>query len=128
MGSSSGYIYFVKPQGSSVVKIGFSTDPDKRLRSLQLMNHTPLKIVAKIKATQRDEQWLHQELKAYRVRGEWFRLSSFEVFRAVFIARCLNAGVEPDMEKFLDWADRRLSEGAKGEPPSNDLGDGVLGV
>lgn len=71
-----GYIYIIG--GSSSVppyKIGYSCDPKRRLKDLQVASPVELKCyyVAHLRQkTKKSEKKIHKELKDYKVRGEWF--------------------------------------------------------
>lgn len=67
-------IYFITA-GDGLVKIGFSIDVEKRIRSLATGSSAELQILLTINGTRSDEKALHQSFKADRVRREWFRLS-----------------------------------------------------
>ena len=55
-------------------KIGYSTNPFKRLKEVQTGCPFPLMIIAKYKGNRTMETLLHRKYKSYKVRnrGEWF--------------------------------------------------------
>lgn len=60
------------------VKIGFSSKPEMRERTLQ--EEVPdFQIIHKVKGTWQDEQNLHAKFASKRIRGEWFDLSEEEI-------------------------------------------------
>lgn len=68
------YVYLITC--GEFTKIGLATDPERRLANMQAGNPYEMKI-AKIWHTltpQIDEECLHAQFEAYRIRGEWFRL------------------------------------------------------
>lgn len=70
------YLYFIQ-SGYGCIKIGISADVDKRMATMQTGNEKRLHVVAKVLFPSRTEayaleQELHQSLKKYRTRGEWF--------------------------------------------------------
>lgn len=72
-------VYFVQSgkvtaDGTAPVKIGFSTDIERRMRQLQTAHHEPLKRLACVIGTQAIEAFFHRMFSAQRIRGEWFRL------------------------------------------------------
>lgn len=69
---NEGWVYFIR--GGQHIKIGWSPDPEKRLKALATGNAHPLTVLAKFPGSVRDEKLLHRLLKPYRVRadGEWF--------------------------------------------------------
>lgn len=76
----SGYVYLIAEQ-HGLVKIGKATDPDARLESLQAVIPYPLVLLLTIPAVDfhRLERELHQRFASLRVRGEWFRLSPYDI-------------------------------------------------
>lgn len=70
-----GTVYFIRAINDlGPVKIGFSTEPDGRLSTLQTSHHGELKIIAAIEGTREDERALHERFASVRMRGEWFRV------------------------------------------------------
>ena len=74
------FLYIVCDSSESVVKIGYSSDPQTRLRSLQTGYPLPLRVyhtvsVAEDRARQLERK-VHHELGIYRTRGEWFCVSA----------------------------------------------------
>lgn len=68
------HTYVVGMEGSNLVKIGYAADPKKRLQSLQVGQPAALNLLW---YTPGDfEAALHRTFEAYRVRGEWFDLST----------------------------------------------------
>ena len=68
-----GYIYFIQSETGGSVKIGFATDPDKRLGGLQVGRTDTLRILGVIRSRRSKEGELHEQFAAHRVRGEWFK-------------------------------------------------------
>ena len=60
------------------IKIGVSTDCEKRLSGLKSSNPLPLKLIFEssnlFRNSTRMERWLHAHLDSYRISGEWFSL------------------------------------------------------
>jgi hypothetical protein len=74
----SHYVYAIAASAVDAVKIGISSDPADRLRSLQTGCPVPLKLRASQDCLDREaarwcEQHLHRRLKRYRLDGEWFK-------------------------------------------------------
>lgn len=69
----TGYIYFIS-NGESV-KIGFSKDPEKRLKNLQTANPVELKLLYFEKGNSNIESRLHKLFSKDRIQGEWFNFS-----------------------------------------------------
>jgi hypothetical protein len=64
--------YFIKPVNHEVVKIGTTTDVQRRLEGLQCGWYEELRLVA---VTSMEESELHQRFSKYWIRGEWFEYS-----------------------------------------------------
>lgn len=65
-------IYLIENQQNSAYKIGFSENPEKRLKALQTSNPTKLKLVATLEGDQQLEKEFHKKFKDFRLLGEWF--------------------------------------------------------
>lgn len=72
-----GYVYFIVDEEGKRVKIGFSHEPEKRLRQLQTANAQRLTLLAAIPGTKEDERFLHQQFGSARGINEWFRMTSY---------------------------------------------------
>jgi len=70
--SAEGYVYVVGAAGSSVVKIGYSSNVTKRLRALQNASPAPLSVMWTTRGDMSTERRLHREFDKCRIRGEWF--------------------------------------------------------
>lgn len=68
-----GFVYLMLDTVNDFVKIGFSTNPRKRERTLQ-SEKPSISIVANYQGRISDERRLHEMFAARRVRGEWFDL------------------------------------------------------
>lgn len=73
------YLYAICDESTGHIKLGYSLNPEERLRELQTGNSGALRLVhrARIREDRARpvEQRLHLELNHLRVRGEWFKLS-----------------------------------------------------
>lgn len=65
-------IYFLLSPETNTVKIGFTTNVDKRLSVLQTGSPYQLQLVKVISGSPRKEKQLHQKFAEYNIRGEWF--------------------------------------------------------
>ena len=63
--------YFVQAGPDGPIKIGITTDFDKRLRSLQTSSPLPLRILGVVPKDIEDD--CHVALAEWRVHGEWFK-------------------------------------------------------
>ena len=68
-----GFIYLIENTDTGNVKIGFSANPEKRLKELQSISGCSLRIIGTKKGTQAREKELHRKFSQYRIRGEWFK-------------------------------------------------------
>lgn len=66
------FIYAIINRHDNVVKIGFSSDPQKRLSQLQIGTVHPLEILMTFAADSTVEREIHNKLAKYRRSGEWF--------------------------------------------------------
>ena len=66
MSTTKGFVYFAPKDG--LLKIGFSTHPQRRARELK--PDGPLKLIV---GTSDIEKELHQRFNVQRVTGEWFK-------------------------------------------------------
>lgn len=68
------YVYAIRERGSDTVKIGRTNDPSRRLRELQVSCAKSLEFEFIISCHNAHilEKSMHEALKSYRLRGEWF--------------------------------------------------------
>lgn len=71
-----GVVYFIRAKGVSLVKIGYSSNPEQRLRNLQTSCPHQLDILATLPGSQQTEADIHKKFGHLRMNGEWFRLTS----------------------------------------------------
>ena len=65
-------IYFIQSDENGLIKIGSSTDPERRLRELQTSSNAPLRILLTLPGTSEEEALLHERFRNYRQQGEWY--------------------------------------------------------
>lgn len=80
----SGKVYVIGSEDFSYVKVGYSIR--SRLEQLQVGNPFELKLLAIFPAERTTEELLHQQLRDWRVRGEWYELGPHE--EAIEAVRC----------------------------------------
>lgn len=69
------YIYMAAQEGSGCVKIGFASDPNKRMRALQTGSSTKIELIFSMKClAEACEKFLHKEFSELRQHGEWFKV------------------------------------------------------
>lgn len=66
-------IYFIQVGENGLIKIGYSRNPDKRLETIQSNNHEILNPLGKIPGSLQREKEIHDDLKEFRHKGEWFK-------------------------------------------------------
>lgn len=87
------FLYIIASSSEGPVKLGFSADPQKRLKQLQTgsalvlsLHHVEEVDSARVKIAERA---LHKLLGHKRLKGEWFNLSVEEaVFEVVHVRMC----------------------------------------
>jgi len=70
-----GYVYFIEAVGLKRLKIGYSDDPDKRVRTLATGSPVSLRVLAKMPGTQAMEKEIHAKFAHLKVENEWFHLT-----------------------------------------------------
>ena len=78
VGNQAHFIYFIFNNDSNAIKIGRAKNVSKRLQALQTSSPAVLKLLKTIPveglaATRSLELALHEQFKALRINGEWFR-------------------------------------------------------
>lgn len=88
-----GYVYAIRNDASSAVKIGFSGSPLRRLRQLQTASPSTLRLLCAVPTFQTYEVAMHETFASRRLAGEWFDDADGLVSRtmegtAAFFRRC----------------------------------------
>lgn len=85
------FVYLIRDLDTKLIKIGHSTDPDQRLRSLKkqptlLPRQNNFELLFAWQSCPCREQYLHALFVSQRVRGEWFDLDEDDIdfVRATF--------------------------------------------
>jgi hypothetical protein len=71
-GRDDGFIYFIESGVGGLIKIGYATDPVKRMNSFLTGNPNELNLLALIPGTLKDERALHRLFKEHQIVREWF--------------------------------------------------------
>ena len=66
-------IYIIQEQDSGDTKIGWSINPEVRIRTLQGERTGKLEILRTLAAPRWAEFWFHRQFKVHRIAREWFR-------------------------------------------------------
>ena len=71
---NEGYIYIAKIEETGHIKVGRSKTPTKRIKHFDTIMPVKVHIVSWFYADDcvAAEAWLHEHLKDFRVKGEWF--------------------------------------------------------
>jgi hypothetical protein len=73
-------LYFIQmAEAPYHFKIGRAKDPNKRLKQLQTGSSIKLKLVHIFKGLGNKEKMLHEELRRWRLEGEWFSCNRYSV-------------------------------------------------
>jgi len=67
-----GFVYFLQSGQDGPIKIGYTTDIQKRIKALQTAHPFPLKLLLVINGNVDDESKLHKKFNSLRLCGEWF--------------------------------------------------------
>jgi hypothetical protein len=84
----SGYVYGIRNLDNNHLKVGFSNDPQRRLRQLQTANSSKLEIVFTVRADNwmGSEKAFHRALSGDTLRGEWFSSAAADNVQTVMRA------------------------------------------
>ncbi len=69
-----GVVYFIEAPATGLVKIGKTTDLQKRFAALSTQSPTPLRVLKTIPGYSDEERALHERFAKHRRHGEWFEL------------------------------------------------------
>lgn len=97
-------VYFIRNPETRSVKVGWSDDPESRLRTLQTANEVELILEAVLPGSESTERTLHDRWASHHIRGEWYsdndELNDF--IRAVALVSCV-AEFGHDAVATLSW-------------------------
>jgi hypothetical protein len=77
------FVYVIGSEGSTLVKIGRSTDVKKRLAAIQCMSPAPLAVLWQVEGDPELETAPHRLFKNYRAHGEWFDFEGHDPVQVV---------------------------------------------
>ena len=80
-----GYVYFIMAVALDRVRIGWTTDPDRRPGELVRSSPVPLEYAALLPGTQEDEAWLQYRFRHLNTHDDWFNLT-------------------PELRAYIEWA------------------------
>lgn len=68
-----GRVYFIQAASGGPIKIGYSTNVEGRLQTLQIASSQRLELLVSIPGSRATEAMIHHEFRSGRLEGEWFR-------------------------------------------------------
>jgi hypothetical protein len=71
-----GAVYFLRDTDRRQIKIGYSSDVEKRVKRIRAMNCGQVELIGRIQSPRWYERLLHEIFARDRVHGEWFRESA----------------------------------------------------
>lgn len=77
------WVYLMSDGRDRYFKIGFSADPQRRVRELNTGAPLGIEVLWQEPGSVHDEAWLHDYFHARRARGEWFLFDDQDPIRAV---------------------------------------------
>lgn len=72
-----GFIYFIQGEFGGAIKVGFSKNPEERLKQLQTGYPDTLQRLLLVAGNEQDERNFHKEFEKFRLNGEWFKPDKF---------------------------------------------------
>ena len=102
-------IYFIR-QSNKFIKIGYSADPQSRLKELQTGSPSKLHIQAVIDGNTQTEKGLHEMFAHLRAKGEWFRYTDELKW---FIRTAKNSSSKNIKTLYMESQSLRISSKAK---------------
>lgn len=69
---SKNRVYFIREGLSGPIKIGLSSQPEKRLVNLQVANPYLLRVLGTVPGSKADENLLHARFEHLHLQGEWY--------------------------------------------------------
>lgn len=94
-----------------MVKIGYSVNPEARLKELQTGNPRKLSLIGTTKGSPQMEKNVHKFLKRYKHRGEWYPHSQKI---SLFIEYAISNGVNEAIEfTVIKWDKKKGKEAQK---------------
>lgn len=75
------YVYFIHEVGSTIWKIGSSTNPHARLMQIRVGNPHDLHIKYLAPGGLKEEKTVQSVLKKYHIRGEWYDIDNEDIVK-----------------------------------------------
>lgn len=95
------YLYVIGWDANGPVKIGYTTDPERRLAQLQTAQPNPLQIFhtreVEAERARLMEGLVHKVNRRHKINGEWYNLSVDDAIAEIEMA-------------FIQWGDKPLNK------------------
>jgi hypothetical protein len=119
--NTSGSIYFAKVEDIDVVKVGFSTNVQDRMRALRSEHNKGFMVLGTVAGTMADERWFHQTLSWCRDRSlkgnEFFSYSPIRGLIRIFLSVADRFPFDQARkDETAAWVHRVREAGAKTKP------------
>jgi len=72
-GKHKGFVYFIQGENGGAIKIGYSKDPEVRLKTLQTSYPDILKVLCLIPGNANTETKYHKAFEHLKLNGEWYK-------------------------------------------------------
>ena len=100
-------IYFIS-NGSDLVKIGYSSNPLRRLKDLQTASPNQLELLAVLPGDKTTEIEYHSKFATFKIRGEWFKMNSklqseIKAIKSIYGLIPTKENLELYDEAFIAW-------------------------
>ena len=82
-----GFVYFIEAVGVDRIKIGYSDNPEQRIKQLLTGSAVSLEMRATMPGSQTTEKELHQRFAHLRIENEWFNFT--DEIRQYMAANCI---------------------------------------
>jgi hypothetical protein len=66
------FVYFIQNESNQEIKIGVTSNIEKRMNDISRVIKAPVKLLKLIKGNEVTEKELHNKFSQYRIHGEWF--------------------------------------------------------
>ena len=82
--------YIIKTKGHNYYKIGWSSNVEKRIKSLQTNCPFQLEILIKVVDSSLNEKYWHKHFEKYRTYGEWYKFQDKQVRELRYVIKKIN--------------------------------------
>lgn len=116
-------IYFAKATSNGLIKIGYSSNPEKRMAGLAHQVKGSVELLKTFVGDRRHERHLHAKFAVHREFGEWFR-PAIEILSFIATADAIEGAFEAkfpnriQVEVDIDLRDRIKDESGRTKRPA----------